>query len=309
MQVTTKGGQQALDGIKQQMGTTVGPSSALWDNNPPAVAGSTFASGPGTTLQAFKTRGAGADPSEIKEYRNMAACALDIPPTWMGDMETSNLSTAQTLDRPTELGFLLRQEEWQEDLVVMGRYALGISARAPSGKLRAAMGARKVDKDAVQIREATRVYNMSPLRNNHWIYEAAKDRQPDVVEVMCSFPAIREGDIPLLVKATNDAMAIDRQGNQHGIDDKTAVRLFCGFLDVDNKDELVEKLYPEKSYIHDRTLEPENQGTVPAPTPAALPGVAAPKLTPKESSRIREALERVDRALVARENGHPVNHG
>ena len=185
----------------------------------------------------------------------------------------------------------------------MGRFALRVSAGAPSGKLRAAMALRKVD--GLEIREAARVYNMSPLRNNHWVYEAAKQPKPDVVEIMCSFPAIREGDIPLLVKATNDAMAIDRQGNQHGIDDKTAVRKFCGLLDVPNADELVEKLYPEKTYIHDRTLEPEDEGTVPAPapdTPAELPPVRK-----TESQAIREALARVDRAVVARENGHPTH--
>lgn len=294
LQITTKGGQQALEGIKQQWQTTVGPTNATWDQNPPAVAGSTFASGPGTQVQAFKTRGTGADPAEVKEYRNMAACGLGIPPTWLGDMETSNLSTAQTLDRPTELGFLLKQEEWQEDLVVMGRYALKVSLGAPSGRL------HEVKHGKVSIREADRKHRP----DGHWIYAAAKVRKPDVIEVLCAFPAIREGDIPALVGATLQAMAIDRLGNQHGLDDKTAVRKFCQLLDIQNPDELVEKLYPEKSYIHDRTLEPEDEGTVPAPAVAAVPGVPVvappapkPKPTVKEVAQIRTVIRQIQEAL------------
>jgi hypothetical protein len=293
--ITTKGGQQALMGIKEQIGTTVGPSSALWDKNPPAVAGSTFASGPGTKLEPLMTRGAGADPSEVKEYRNMVACALMIPPTWLADMETSNLSTAETLDRPTELGFELLQEEWQEDLVVMGQYALKVSNGAPSGRFKAAL-ARRAQSGDIVIREAAR-----SVRNGHWVYEASKAPKPDVVEVMCSFPAIREGDIPALIHATNEAMAIDRQGNQHGLDDRTAVRKFCGLLDIPHADELVEKLFPEASYNLDRTIA-SDEGTIPDPAPVAVPGAKPTAVPAKEATRIREALRRVSAALVARES-------
>ena len=305
LRFTAKGGQQALEGIKQQWQTSVGPTSALLDQQPPAVFGSSFASGPGTEVEAFKARGMGCDPSEVKEIRNMVACALEVPPTWLADMETSNLSTAQTLDRPTELGFLSKQEEWQEDLVVMGRYQLRVSKLATGSKFRAALDRRKTGD--VEIREAAR-----QQRNGHWTYQEAKVRNPKVVEVMCSFPSIREGDIPALVKAVNDAMAIDRQGNQHGIDDKTAVRKFCDLLDISDADELVEKLYPEKTYVHDRTLEPEDEGTVPAPAiaPPAVPGAPPPAAAPpapagKEAARIRAALKRIDRVLrIEESNGH-----
>jgi len=299
--ITTKGGQQALEGIKGQFETTAGPDMAAMDGNPPAMAGSMFASGPGTQLQAFKTRGAGPDPGEVKEYRNMAACALEVPPTWLGDMETSNLSTALTLDRPTELGFMLKQEEWQEDLVVMGRYALMVSKSAPSGQFRAALTKRQQDVGAVSIREAGR-----KIRRGHWTHEAAKTQQPDVVEVLCTFPAIREGDIPSLVRAVNDAMAIDRQGRQHGIDDKTAVRLFCRLLDVENSEELVEKVFPDATYELDRTKEdPEGIDLVPAPppVPAPAPKIAAGAPAPPsvvEAKRIREVLARVEAAIDER---------
>jgi hypothetical protein len=296
LEYTTKGGQQALSGFKQQLQTSVGPTSALLDQNPPAVFGSTIGHGTGTKLEAFKARGMGADPSEVKEIRNMVACVLEIPPTWLGDMETSNLSTALTLDRPTELGFQLKQEEWQEDLAVMARYQLEVSGMAVNGKL------REAKKGAVAIREAARV-----IRNGHWRHEAAKAPAPDIIEVVVSFPAIREGDIPALVQATNDAMAIDRQGNQHGIDDKIAVRKFCDLLDIPNADELVEELYPHDTYDRDRTKQQEPTAIAPPPHVTNQAGDnPAPVITPqKEAEQIRGLITRIDKALRIQEsNGH-----
>jgi hypothetical protein len=285
--LTTKGGQQALEGVKQQLGTTVGPGSSIYDQNPPAGAGSTFASGPGTKLDVFRTRGAGSDPAEVKEYRNMAACALEIPPTWLGDMETSNLSTAQTLDRPTELGFLLKQEEWQEDLVVMCTYALKVSHAAPSGFL------REAKKDApVVIREAARKHV-----NGHWVYEAEKKPAPGVIEILCTFPAIREGDIPALVKATAEAMVVDKNGASHGIDEKAAARKLLNLLGVDEVDEIVEQMYPAKTYNPDRT-----QREQPVAQPA--PDGTEPPASVSESKRIKAALARVEAAIAVREHRH-----
>ena len=211
----TKGGQQAIAGIKNQLQTSVGPPSQLWDVNPNPVAGSTFASGPGTTMEAFNMKDAGGDPGRIKEFRNMVACCLDIPPTWLGDMETSNLSTAQTLDRPTELGFLLKQEEWQEDLVVLGRFALEVSKKAPSGKLKEAYAGI-----SVKVVEAARY-----RRNGHWVYEAKKKAAPDEIEVLATFPAIREGDAKERMDTLVQAATLGNKGGQFiGIDEKEFVR-------------------------------------------------------------------------------------
>jgi hypothetical protein len=217
----------------------------------------------------------------VKEYRNMVACALEIPPTWLGDMETSNLSTAQTLDRPTELGFLLKQEEWQEDLVTMGMYALRVSKSAPSGRLRESL---KEGAKAVEIREAARV-----TKRGHWVYEAAKVKQENVIEVLCNFPAIREGDIEEMVTATVQGLTLGASdGSIHGIDAKAGVRKLYDLIGIDDGDELVESQYPKATYEPDRTLEP------PAP---AEPPAKPTKPTVAEAARIRAAVDRVNAAL------------
>lgn len=296
--ITTKGGQQALEGVKQQMGTTVGPFSNLLDQNPPAVAGATFASGPGTVLSAFKTTGAGGDPSEIKEFRNMVACVLEIPPTWLGDMETSNLSTAKTLDRPTELGFLLKQEEWQEDLVVLGKWALKVSAGATSGKL------TEAGKSRATIREAGR-----KMLDCHWVYEAKEKPEDGEIEVLCSFPAIREGDIVEDVTAIVRAMTLDNKAGQViGVDEKAATLKLSKLIDLPNPDELVEEMFPEDDYEPNRAKRP-----IPAPIakPRSFPGGIQPtpgqapdergQPTPGTTPGVEAALRKVGAAIAVME--------
>jgi len=279
--ISTKGGQAGVNALEKKLR---GPSSDIADLVDDQ-AGSTLITGPGAALNVLRTRGAGAQPEEVKEYRNMAACCLDVPPTWLGDMETSNLSTAQTLDRPTELGFLLRQEEWQEDLSVMGIYALQTSARAPSGRLRGALQKRPAGGE-VRIQEASRV-----LHRGHWKHEAAKIRQPGVIEVLCNFPAIREGDIGGLVSATVSAMTLGTQ-SVIGIDEKAGVRKLLDLLGFDDADQIVEQMYPEKEYEMDRTLEPEPE---PEPTAAGSPATA---VNPIEVALVRRAVQRVNAALA-----------
>ena len=269
--LSTKGGQQALEGAKQQLGTTVGPTSSLWDKNPPAVDGGIFASGPGTTLSAFNTKGAGGDPSDVKEYRNMVACVLEIPPTWLGDMETSNLSTAQTLDRPTELGMLEKQERWREVLITIAKFVLNVDQQAESGMLKeAGKGERRiVEMSRVTLSNGTRVY----VR----MTEAAR-RQTKDIAVKVIFPAIREGDVPANITAIAEAMTLgNTQGQVVGIDEKVGVGLLYEQLGVEDAGEILDDMYPDPirgkpgkpGYEIDRTKEP------PAPPKPATPPVAA----------------------------------
>ena len=156
-QITTKGGQQAIEGIKAQMGTTVGPAGQLWDKNPPAVAGATQVFGPGTKMDLIKSRGAGDNPEEVRRYLQMCVMVAGVPETFLGDVSTGNLATATSLDRPTETIMLEKQEEWREDLVAIVMHNLEVSKKAPGGKLRESLTKRWLDPGEVTIREAMRV--------------------------------------------------------------------------------------------------------------------------------------------------------
>lgn len=243
MTLTTKGGQAALANAKNQLGTTVNaqPGNSLWDTNPTAVNASIFASGPGTSIEAFKTAGAGGNPDDVRQYKAMVAMVFGIPPTFIGELETANLATATTLDRPTELGFLEKQEAWIEDLTDIAKFVLEASASAPSGKLReAAAGAdlRILETRRILRRDGTRVYE-------------ATTKQRGKINIRVNFPAIREGDLPLLVKAIAEAMTLDNKGGQVvGIDEKVGVRLLldllAGEFDIPDVDEILDDMYPNK---------------------------------------------------------------
>ena len=74
------------------------------------------------------------------------------------------------------------------------------------------------------------------------------------IEVEATFPAIREGDMPALVKAVVEALTLDNKGGQIvGIDEKTGVRKLLDLIGEEDPDEIVEEMYPESTYEPDRT--------------------------------------------------------
>lgn len=291
-ELTTKGGQQAMEGAKQQLGTTVGTNSnSLWDTNPTPVNASVWVSGPGTTMKAMNSRGANGNPEEVRQYKLMCCMVKGVPETFLGDVSTGNLATATSLDRPTETVILENQEGWVEDLEVIAKYVLAVSAGAPSGKLR-----ESLKDSSVIIREGAKRRNSL----GRLVYE---DKKPPagVIEVKVNFPNIREGDVPALVKATIEAMTLDNRGGQVvGIDQKAGVIKLYDLLGFEKGNEIAEEQYPTSEYDPDRTKEP-----LPAPIPKAQPdpggqpqdpGGKDPAPPVKES--IRGELKRLTEAVL-----------
>lgn len=239
--ITTKGGQAAIAGLKNQMGTTVNAQGqqAAWDTNPNSVDGSSNIHGPGIDWKMVNSRGQGLDPKEGLTYNIPVGNAFGIPPTWLGDMETSNLSTATTLDRPTELGMRARQIEWEDDDAIIAKYVLSVSAGAPNGKLREALTKREVRN--VKIMECAK----RTLPNGDRVYEAFAPKD-DEIQVRVTFPAIREGDLPALVKAWAEAMTLDNKGGQVvGIDERVGVRGIMEILGIEDPEETLDLQYPD----------------------------------------------------------------
>lgn len=302
--LTTKGGQAAIQGLKEEMQTTVGPASQLYDTNPPAVTGASFISGPGTKLEVLKTSGSTFSPEDVRQFKLMCCMVKGVPETFLADVSTGNLATAATLDRPTETVMLNLQEEWVEDLVVIYTFVLQASMRGGKSKLREAITARGAEPGDIVIRECSRIR----LPDGRWRYaEAAKDGKS--IDVQVNFPAIREGDVPAMVGAITDAMTLGgKSGSVVGIDEKEGVAMLYRALGNEKADELTEAAYPSKSskdapaYDPVRTAEPPEP---PAPAPAppqpqpAAPGPSAdPTLTPTVEA-LRKLNERLARGLAA----------
>jgi hypothetical protein len=298
MTITTKGGQEALQGAKDQLQTTVNSQgSSLWDQQPPAVDAAVFASGPGTKLEAFKTAGAGGNPEEVRRFLLMCCMVKGVPETFLGDVSTGNLATATSLDRPTETVFLQLQEEWIEDLTTLVKFALEVSSRAPNGRLlESRRGAR------CEVMAMRRTQDEFGRVQWHPLSEAER-KAKKAIEVKVNFPAIREGDIPLLVKATCDAMTLGNRGGQvTGIDEKEGVRKLGDLLGIENNDEIVEQMYPDNEYEVNRaeqTLAAPILAPLPAGTPqegsTPLPGVkpGAPAPAPAPGNALAEAARRL----------------
>lgn len=309
MTISTKGGPQALAGVKQQLETTVGPTTQVFDTNPTANTASIFAAGPGTTLETFNTRGKGLNPDEHKQYAVMACNVIGVPPTWAGDMETSNLATATTLDRPTEAGFENKQESWRELLISILLYALTVQLRAAKGALREALEARKIDVKEVRLVEKPRIY-MPNTGKTVYITEAqrkAPKKETDL-EITVQFPPIREGDLPQLMGALVEAITLNGFEAGNGIDVKEGVKaalaLVNSFSQTDiDVEEVIEKMYPEKQYqtLMDRTKimqAEQEQALAPAPEPPK-PGVDQPDIgTPPLAPAVRKAHgKKIDAAV------------
>lgn len=299
MTLTTKGGQQALEGMKQQLQTNVGVGTSLWDTNPPAVNGSIFGAGPGTVLSAFKTQGAGGDPEEVRRYILMVACVFGIPETFFADVKTGNLATAQSLDRPTELNFLEKQEAWREDLMTIAKYVLAVSRGATAGKLREVHGGE------VLIMEARRRRSADGKR----LIEARQKSTAGEVIVSVNFPQIREGDMAAEVTATVEAATLgNRAGQVVGIDEKTLVRKLYDLLGIERGDEITEEQYPEKDYdpVRSQEILPDPIGRV---TPGGHPVDQVvrgtdPNVKPSEALSRRLARRLIEAVEAEHVNGH-----
>jgi hypothetical protein len=298
MVLTSKGGQAALEQQKAGLSTQVGPAGPIWDPNPTPVNASIFGSGPGTTLAAFKTSGAGGDPEEVRRFELMVWRVFGIPETFGGDVKTGNLATATSLDRPTELNFLEQQEAWREDLVIIARVVLANSYGAANGMLREAMRKRleaknptaalKAEPGKIAIVEAQRV-----SKKGQTVKYKAGDLSDERMEVMVTFPSIREGDMPALVSATVESMTLgNTQGQVVGVDEKAGVRRLYEITGIENGDEIIEEQYPENGEnAYDPVRKKEEEPPPPAPGTGGAP--PAPGAPPKAAPNARESLRRL----------------
>ncbi len=170
-----------------------------------------------------------------------------------------------------------------------------MSAGALRGQLREAYGDNVGE---INIQEAGRV-----MKDCHWIYEAAKMPKDNVIEVMATFPAIREGDVTERVTALVQAMTLgNSSGAVVGIGEKAGMRQLYDEVGIENGADLVEEQYPEGTYDPDRTKEP---AVVAPPVPVAAPAVAAPGITPKPQPKSSDVKEAIDRLLAAVESAKP----
>jgi hypothetical protein len=131
-----------------KLGTTVTGANPV-DRNPAPSAGAAFIGREDVKLEAIPKTDATIDSGDGVWLAKMVAAALDIPYTLlMGDPDMGNLATAKTLDRPTELAMMDRQQTWAEIIDDLAGYQIDWAVRAPGGPL---SGDVRLDGDRVVV--------------------------------------------------------------------------------------------------------------------------------------------------------------
>lgn len=271
-QVETQGGLPAIANLKQTFATTLAiGDGTMYEQNPPPTTAAAWMSGPGNKLQASRTAGMIDGPEVGRRVAHMAYMVFGFPETFFADASVGTLATATSLDRPTELMILEEQEWWRQWAQRVAGFAVKSSATAPKGKLREAR-ARK-DKPA-----------------------------SDIPTIQVIFPSILEHNLIDQVASIQNAMTLGTQGII-GIDERVGVGLLLQELDVEDWQEVLELMYPEKEYAklmdRNKLVAKDQENTLnPPEAQPGLPG-AKPKqigMKPAEAAKLDRAIASLERA-------------
>lgn len=259
----TQGGPAAIAAIQQAFATTLAQGGTSIETNPTPVAAAMHATGPGNKLTPFRTAGATTEPEQGRRVALMVCSAFGLPETMLlGDASTGSLATATSLDRPTELKFLRRQEQWRHWLQTILKYVLELSNTSPKGKLKEARKA------------------------------VGKNGDLSDITITIKFPAVLEHDIKTMVEAIVAGTTLNGFAPAGTIDLRTATGLILAELGVEDVDQVLDAMFPDGEY------DPREDTVPPTPEP---PIGGAPPAQAQEARMLHAITElrRVSEKLAA----------
>lgn len=239
--VTTAGNKDSVVAAKRKLSTTVSATSSV-EKNPPTTAGGLFIrSKEGTDIEPIKTNGATTSAQDSRQLRLMVASALGLPdPMLSGEVDTGNLATAQTLDRPTELKFRSRQKLWEDVTLEILNWVIRWAIEAPNGLL---------SKD-VSISFDNRGKKVFKPKND------PKTGKPIDLHIEVTFPPVLEHSIQDRINAITGAVTLN--GKTFSLNSpelkKLTIRLMLQALGVSDVDEHVELIF--NTIIEDQPVDP-----------------------------------------------------
>jgi hypothetical protein len=244
--VETQGGLPAIANLKATLATTLATGDgSMYEQNPPPNAASAWISGPGNKLSMSKTSGMIDSPEIGRRVAHLVYMVFGLPETFFADASVGTVATATSLDRPTELKFKEDQARWREILQKWGGYAVESSKQSPSGRLSEAKTKSK-----------------------------PKPKTPPKINV--DWPSILEHEILSQIQAITQAATLG--GFEcTGMDERLTMGLLMQEFGVENWQDVLELMYPEKDYdpLMDRTpLLAQQQDAALNPPPAPAMGGA-----------------------------------
>lgn len=230
MKISGAGGKAKPAAAKSRLGTSI-TSGSPTETAPPTNTASWMALSGGMDINAVKTANSTTGPDEARALRSMVAAGSDTPEHFFGDSDVGNFATSSTLDRPTELKMVARQNMWKNVMQVVNFHVLVWSAQASMGKLRTAGFTAVTSRDAF---DGTLTVNITP----------PKDKRLDIAIV---FPSILERDVTDRVRAVVMAATLGGRSAEGIIPDRAQVyKLLMVALGEKEADRLVQKYYPKE---------------------------------------------------------------
>ena len=290
--VETKGGTPAIATIARALGSSVGigdGDTGDFVDRVPVVPGGSVVHGPGDKWTPMQTRNVTTGPEEGRRIGMMVGSAVGLPETMLfGDASTGSLATAQSLDRPTELYFLQKQERWREMLQRLLTFVLMHSAGSGGGRL------REAGRDAKRM--SVRMVPRKRLANGRMIemWEAAKSTLDNIV-IAVKFPAILEHDVKSMVDALVSGATLDGKTLAGTCDVKSLAVALMTEWGWENPDKIADQMYPDATYDPEVDAEPVEPTEPPTDT------------VPTEARRHGEtifAIGKLAEALKGQLNGH-----
>lgn len=224
-QVKTSGGSRGIQAAKAKLTSTLASGGTDIERNPPPIAGSVFVGDSANQLDPVKTAGSTTSAEDGRPIRVMVAAGLDIPETFFGDVSTGNLATAESLDRPTELAFINRQELWKFVYSTLLNYVLLQAVKANHPALRGI------------IRLDVNEYNEEILVFSEGINQ----------KITIDFPPILERSTKDVIASIISVATLDGKALSLITDPKVLLRMLLNALGESDVDEVINLLYPEDS--------------------------------------------------------------
>lgn len=230
VKMTGLAGKKGVAAAKSKLNTGI-TSAEFKDTNPPTNTASWMAMSGNVDIQPVKTAHSTTAPDEARALRSMVASGADLPEHFFGDSDVGNFATSETLDRPTELKMIARQQMWRVVILQMARFVIEQSSLAVEGTLRQAGYRGKLESDRFDRR--TLCVTVTPPAEGS-------------LDVEVTFPNITERAITDRVRALVNAATLNGR-KAEGIfpDRKYLFKLMLEALGVHNVDELVEEYYPK----------------------------------------------------------------
>lgn len=219
-QIKTTGGARGVASAHTKLNTTLSTSNG--ESNPPANAGSTVIGTDAFSLNPIKTAGSTTSAEDGRPILLMVASALGLPESFFGNVQ-GTYATAHTLDRPTELAFVNRQQLWASVYDRLLTFVLKHAVIAPDGPLRGIA--------RVEINE----YGEDTI-----IFDESVDTHIDI-----DFPNVLERNTNEYIDAIIKVATLDGKTATIIHDKRLLTRMLLTALGEDDIDQLVDLLFPE----------------------------------------------------------------